>query len=434
MAWDNAIVTNAGILLLQRVLAGEQLALDNAAGGADTVPAETLPTQTALVNQRQTFPIVTSMNVSNGKKVGIQITNVNLSTDYTMKQVGIWAHVGTDASILFAILQDSTGVPIPSEASLPDFLLNFYAVIDFSNSATFTITIDPSTLVTMGVLNTALAGKVDKTNGTATGLSVDMLTADVVNFKSSINGVSIQADTTNASNPSLILAGLQGDENVRLEGVANPSAPTDAANKAYVDAMNLLMYTQIEKRSNQAGTLRIHLNGLSAYANDTTLSLRVYRQVRGRGTRAIWQPVTGFGYANLDGKHFKFDESENEYSAPPFWMPNGGVMVDTYSVYDTSGALKSYVDIPLVEMMLPLCKPISAGDEFSELILYGLSKTGKNSHPFKFHIFRGNELLAPCINTVFIGASCAALQLGRLNTEIADYTSITRERFYARVT
>lgn len=169
MAWDNAVVTNAGIGLLQQVLEGKTLILDYAAGGSGTVNAASLITQTALKNKKQDFTIVGSTNVSNGKRINVQISNRGLTNSYPMQQLGIWAHIGTAGPVLFAILQDDAGAAIPAEASLPEFSMNFYAVVDFSNAASFKVVIDPATLVTLGEMteyvDNALQAKVDKIPG-----------------------------------------------------------------------------------------------------------------------------------------------------------------------------------------------------------------------------------------------------------------------------
>lgn len=161
MAWDNAVVTNNGIALLQKVITGSVLTLDKAAGGSGTVSASALMAQTVLVNQKQLFDIVNSSNVANGKKINILITNEGLLAGYSMNQVGIWAHVDSGASVLFAILQDSAGIQIPTVTDLPDFALNFYAVIDFSNESDFELTVDTSAMVSISMLNEGLAGKQD---------------------------------------------------------------------------------------------------------------------------------------------------------------------------------------------------------------------------------------------------------------------------------
>jgi hypothetical protein len=193
MAWDNAVVTNQGITLLQQVLEGGQLYLDGAAGGSQAVPPASLMAQAALANQKQTFPIVSATNVDNGKKVNIQIVSRDLTAGYTLRQVGLWARVDSGTPVLFAILQDNTGIPIPSEAELPDFAMNFYAVIDFSNEAEFHVIIDPSALVTMGTIEEVITVAVD-------GLKAD-LDAHDTDTKAHQNRFETKADLINGKVP-----------------------------------------------------------------------------------------------------------------------------------------------------------------------------------------------------------------------------------------
>jgi len=156
MAWDNAVVTNQGVALLLQVLDGKKLWLDHAGGGTGTVPPDTLMQQTALVDQKQRFSIISAINVDDGKKVGGLITNIALETGYQMTQYGIWAHIEGGDPVLMAILQDPAGLPIPSRTELPEFTLTFYAIIDFSNEAQWYITIDPTGLVSMASMSAAI--------------------------------------------------------------------------------------------------------------------------------------------------------------------------------------------------------------------------------------------------------------------------------------
>ena len=156
MAWNNAIVTNNGIALLQQVLTGGVLNIDGVSGGTGTVDPGVLKAQTALTDQRQTLTIVGTYNVTGGKKLNIQIVSVGLATGYTLQQVGIWAHVDSGSTVLFAIIQDSTGFAIPSETELAAFAVNILPVVNFSNENSFTYTIDPVALVTLGTLNASL--------------------------------------------------------------------------------------------------------------------------------------------------------------------------------------------------------------------------------------------------------------------------------------
>lgn len=156
MAWSDAVITNVGVALLAEALAGETLTIDGASGGTGTASASSLLAQTALVNQKQTFVVVELSDVDGGKKLNIQITSEDLTTGYTLNQVGIWAHVGDNDAQLFAILQDEDGINIPSESSVVDFSMNFYAIVAVSGEAEFSLTVDPTGLVTLATMNVAI--------------------------------------------------------------------------------------------------------------------------------------------------------------------------------------------------------------------------------------------------------------------------------------
>lgn len=147
MAWDSAVITNGGTALLKQCYAGEKLILDYATGGTGTVAAEALLAQTALMDQKQQFSIVQMMETSGGQKLNIAVDNQNLSAGYTMNQLGIWAHIGAGAPVLLGLLQDATGIQIPSNTEIVSFTLNFYAVLAISGDAEIEITMDPAALV-----------------------------------------------------------------------------------------------------------------------------------------------------------------------------------------------------------------------------------------------------------------------------------------------
>ena len=161
MAWDEAVVTFQGVKLLDRFLDGERFHLDNAAGGTGTVAPAALMAQTALKAQKQRFDIVGVKDDEDGKKINIQIVSQGLAAGYLMQQAGVFAHVEDEPPILFAILQDSAGISIPSKDDIPDFAMNFYVKIPISGDAKFTFTFNPSALVTAGLLNDSITAAVE---------------------------------------------------------------------------------------------------------------------------------------------------------------------------------------------------------------------------------------------------------------------------------
>ena len=210
MAWDNAIVTNVGVEMLKEVLEGSVMTLDYASGGAGTVSAASLMNQTEVSDERAQYEIVGFSSVTGGKRINILLTNENLDTGYQMKQLGIWAHVGNGSTALLAILQDSSGVAIPSAAEIDQFSLNFYAVIAFSwSEGSLVLNTDPSTYVSQQQLTDGLAGKIDKvTRATAGNVPIFLAGGGV-------------ADSGKPLTPAGIGAAAQSDMTAAQQAIAN---------------------------------------------------------------------------------------------------------------------------------------------------------------------------------------------------------------------
>ena len=138
------VVTNAGKSLLGEWPGGSVLNLDSAAEGSGTVSEESLAAQTALAHQEKTASILEATDVDNGKKIKLRVTSEGVAVAHTCNQLGIWASVDGGASVMLCIIQNTTGQPIPAYANIPDFVWDFYVVIEMSNSGTFTLTVDTS--------------------------------------------------------------------------------------------------------------------------------------------------------------------------------------------------------------------------------------------------------------------------------------------------
>jgi hypothetical protein len=246
MAWDNAVVTNRGTALLQRVLAGETLTLVSASGGTGNVPPAVLMAQTALADQRQVLAIAGVVNVSGGKKVNIQIVNRGLAAGYPMQQLGIWARIGGEPAVLFAILQDRNGIMIPSEPEIPEFALNFYAVIDFKNEAEFQLVLDPAALVTAQTMSDAITAAVaavprfiDVVCETAASAAAKVINAPEHSLRAGdLLSVKYTLGST-ASAPTINFNG-EGARNIRV-GAGNPTGAA-ATGQANVIANGTVMY------------------------------------------------------------------------------------------------------------------------------------------------------------------------------------------------
>ena len=157
--FENSVVTNGGKTLFSSWVQGTTLNFDSAAAGTGTVNVAALMAQTALVSQKQTVSILSATAVTGGIKLKLRVTSVGVATAYTLNQFGVWASIDGGPSIMAAIYQDATGIPIPAYSETPDFVYTFYAIIEMSNEGTFNLTVDMSSIVARSDLaDVALSG------------------------------------------------------------------------------------------------------------------------------------------------------------------------------------------------------------------------------------------------------------------------------------
>lgn len=192
--WENAVITNSGNELLSQWANGGRLTIDRAATGYGTVNSAYLMAQTALVAEKQTLAIVEKEGVEQGIRLRLQCTNDGIAEEYTINQVGIWAHIDNGASVLLAIYQDEAGVLVPLPDDVPDFVFTFYAVLEMSNKAQIDITMDPSAVVTQDHLEEILGGYATSADLAA----VDSAVRDIISGDQ-IVGKAAEADTANTA-------------------------------------------------------------------------------------------------------------------------------------------------------------------------------------------------------------------------------------------
>ena len=148
------VVTNAGATLLNR-WSTEEKALIIVKASCGTGTADNLATQTSVASEAHDVSIVSKKNVVGGVKYKIQIAPA--SSAITVKQIGIWAKLtGDNSNVLLALFQDTTGVSIPSSTDMPDYLYNFYALVNMSNTGELTLTVDTSAAVSESTLEEAI--------------------------------------------------------------------------------------------------------------------------------------------------------------------------------------------------------------------------------------------------------------------------------------
>ena len=148
--WANAVVTNKGLALQAKLIAGTTLTITKAVTGAGTVAANKLKEQTAVTSQKQTmvFRDVT-INGDGRCSVPVYLTNENLTVGYTATQIGIYAQDPDDGEILFFICQAEagTGTPVPSAYENPGFNAEWNFNFQYGQADTVSVTVDPANTI-----------------------------------------------------------------------------------------------------------------------------------------------------------------------------------------------------------------------------------------------------------------------------------------------
>ena len=172
MSWNNSLYTNVGTDMMSEVLSGATMTITKAVGGAGTTAAESLAALTDVKDQKQTLKILGIEDASDstgndaGKRIKIQITNGDVEAGYILHQVGVYAKLTDGDETLLFIMQDDRGVEIPSHTENSDFVIELFGVMAISNVANIKVTVDPSAVASVKMVNEKVAQantKIDKT-------------------------------------------------------------------------------------------------------------------------------------------------------------------------------------------------------------------------------------------------------------------------------
>ena len=154
MSWTNAAVTAAGHALQAALVGtGKGLVFTRAASGAGLATG-TLEEQTAVTDERQALSLQPAQ-VLEGAKVRVRavLVNTGLSAGYTMRQLGFYARAEDSGDeVLYALVQDEAGDPIPAAAESPGFSVDWTYVFSFGGAAEVTVELDPAGVIGWGAV------------------------------------------------------------------------------------------------------------------------------------------------------------------------------------------------------------------------------------------------------------------------------------------
>lgn len=162
--WSNAVITEKGLNLEAKLIAGTTLTITKAQTGTGTVPVANLAAQTAVTSPQQTLSFRTASYPDTGvAAIPAYLSNDSLTTGYTATQVGIYAQDPDEGEILYFIAQANTGTgtEIPSNEEMPGFTAEWTFYLTYGQADSVTVTVNPANTVSQtqaqNLINAAIA-------------------------------------------------------------------------------------------------------------------------------------------------------------------------------------------------------------------------------------------------------------------------------------
>lgn len=135
--WQDCAVTNAGIGMLNELMAGRRLTITGAYGCMGKSDPAALERLEDLTGDKRRLDLLDVVNGETGKTVKIQVNNANLEESFLLEQIGVLAQLDGEGEKLLFVMQDQRGVEIPTQAENPGFILEIYGDIEITNDVEF---------------------------------------------------------------------------------------------------------------------------------------------------------------------------------------------------------------------------------------------------------------------------------------------------------
>ncbi len=146
--WEKGVITFKGLALQAKLIAGNTLEITKVEIGSGYVDPETLRDQTAVTDTKKTLTEVASITYPEEGKcaIKIKITNEDVETEYTAKQVGFYANDPDDGEILYFIAQASkgTGTTVPPYSEMYGYTAEWTFYFQYGQADNVTVVVDPS--------------------------------------------------------------------------------------------------------------------------------------------------------------------------------------------------------------------------------------------------------------------------------------------------
>lgn len=156
--WENAVITNKGIALQAKMLAGgKAVKITSVKSGSGSVQVAALMNQENVSGIKQSLTIKPLQKIDHTVILTAMLTNDGVTSAYDLRQVGFYAEDPDEGEILYMIAQNTESRHVPTEAEVPGYSLIWNFHLTLSNGVNIEVNVNPAGYVTEGNLEYILS-------------------------------------------------------------------------------------------------------------------------------------------------------------------------------------------------------------------------------------------------------------------------------------
>lgn len=216
--WENAVITNKGIALQAKMLAGgKSVKITSVKSGSGSVQNTALMNQENVSGIKQTLTLKPLQKINHTVILTAMLKNDGVTSAYDLRQVGFYAMDPDEGEILYMIAQNTESRHIPTEAEVPGYSLIWNFHFTLSNGVNIEVNVDPAGNVNEAKLEERLS-RLDIAAMTGeTIVPTDSMEAPLYGL--SLFGKSTQDGTPTPDAPvDIVSVGVDGNIKVRVCG------------------------------------------------------------------------------------------------------------------------------------------------------------------------------------------------------------------------
>ena len=190
--WTSCIITEKGLALQSKLIAGTALTITRAVTGTGYVSPDQLKQQTSVTGETQELTFRAVTYPESGKcALPCYLTNKGLAAAYMVTQVGVYADDPDEGEILYFIAQvaEGMGSAIPAEDEVPSYSAEWTFYFQYGQADNVNVTVDPAGTVTVAMLEAKVDRDLHNVTGAAFAEKAIESQADAIYTAESDDGV-----------------------------------------------------------------------------------------------------------------------------------------------------------------------------------------------------------------------------------------------------